>query len=218
MDNLSSYDPRGPQQQQQAQWYAPQPYDPREPQQQQAQWQAPPRPIQPQYAPYQGQVPVMTMEPQKSWIATVLLCQLLGTLGIHRFYTGRIISGIFQLLTFGGFGIWVLIDLIMIISGDFKDSYNRPLDQQPVMGGSRSWMATAFLCLFLGWLGVHRFYTGHIFTGLLQLFTFGGFGIWVLVDLVMIYTDSFRDDLNMLLTRPERIWSNVYTYSPQVKD
>ncbi|HYB02316.1 MAG TPA: TM2 domain-containing protein [Ktedonobacteraceae bacterium] len=218
MDNLSSYDPRGPQQQQQAQWYAPQPYDPREPQQQQAQWQAPPRPIQPQYAPYQGQVPVMTMEPQKSWIATVLLCQLLGTLGIHRFYTGRIISGIFQLLTFGGFGIWVLIDLIMIISGDFKDSYNRPLDQQPVVGGSRSWMTTAFLCLFLGWLGVHRFYTGHIFTGLLQLFTFGGFGIWVLVDLVMIYTDSFRDDLNMLLTRPERIWSNVYTYSPQVKD
>ena len=79
-------------------------------------------------------------------------------------------------------------------------------------------MTTAFLCLFLGWLGVHRFYTGHVFTGLLQLFTFGGFGIWVLVDLIMIYTDSFRDDFNMLLTRPERVWSNVYTYSPQVKD
>ena len=146
MDNLSSYDPREPQQQQQAQWHAPQPYDPRLPQQQQAQWQVPPQFIQPQYVPYQGQVPVMTMEPQKSWIATVLLCQLLGTLGMHRFYTGRIISGIFQLLTFGGFGIWVL------------------------------------------------------------------------VDLVMIYTDTFRDDLNMLLTRPGRVWSNVYTYSPQVKD
>ena len=161
---------------------------------------------------------MMAIEPQKSWIATVLLCQFLGTLGVHRFYTGRIISGIFQLLTFGGFGIWVLVDLIMIISGDFKDSYNRPLDQQPVMGGGRNWMTAALLCLFLGWLGVHRFYTGHIITGILQLLTFGGFGIWVLIDLVMIYADGFKDDMNMLLTRTERVRPNVYMYPPQVKD
>ena len=160
----------------------------------------------------------MVMEPQKSWIATVLLCQFLGTLGVHRFYTGRIVSGIFQLLTFGGFGIWTLIDLIMIVSGDFKDQYNRPLAQPPVMGGSRSWVTTAFLCLFLGWLGVHRFYTGHVVSGIFQLLTFGGFGIWTLIDLIMIYTDSFKDDMNMLLTRMERIGSNVYTYTPQVKD
>ncbi len=213
MDNLQSYDPREPQQQQQqAQWQAPQSY------QWQQEWQAQPRPMPPQYTPYAGQVPVMAIEPQKSWIATVLLCQFFGTLGVHRFYTGRIISGIFQLLTFGGFGIWVLVDLVMIISGDFKDSYNRPLDQQPVMGGSRDWMTTAFLCLFLGWLGVHRFYTGHVITGLLQLFTFGGFGLWVLVDLVMIYTDSFKDDMGMLLTRMERVRSHAYMYYPQVKD
>ena len=161
---------------------------------------------------------MMVMEPQKSWLATVLLCQLLGTLGVHRFYTGRIVSGIFQLLTFGGFGIWALVDLIMIISGDFTDSYNRPLDQQPVMGGSRSWVTSAFLCLFLGWLGVHRFYTGHIITGILQLLTFGGFGIWVLVDLIMIYTDSFRDDMGLLLTRMELVGLNGYMYTPQVKD
>ena len=159
---------------------------------------------------------MMAIEPQKSWIATVLLCQFLGTLGVHRFYTGRVVSGILQLLTFGGFGIWVLVDLIMIISGDFKDSYNRPLDQQPVMGGNRNWMTAAFLCLFLGWFGVHRFYTGHYITGILQLLTFGGFGIWVLIDLVMIYADSFKDDMNMLLTRPEHVRPNVYTY-PQVK-
>src|SRR5437764_2380461 len=197
MDNYPPYGQReSQQQQQQAQWQAPQSYDPREPQQrgqwQAQQWQAPPYPLPPQYIPYAGQVPVMAIEPQKSWLATVLLCQFLGTLGMHRFYTGRIVSGIFQLLTFGGFGIWVLIDLIMIISGDFKDSYNRPLDQQPVMGGSRSWMTTAFLCYFLGWLGVHRFYSGHIITGILQFLTLGGFGIWLLIDLRMMYTRRFK--------------------------
>ena len=212
MDNFPPYDPREPrQQQQQAQWQAPQPH------QWQPEWQAPPYPVPPQYTPYPGQVPVMAMEPQKSWLATVLLCQFLGTLGVHRFYTGRIVSGIFQLLTFGGFGIWTLIDLIMIVSGDFKDQYNRPLDQPPVMGGSRSWVTSAFLCMFLGWLGVHRFYTGRVVSGIFQLLTFGGFGIWTLIDLIMIYTDSFKDDMGLLLTRMERVGSNVYMYPPQVK-
>ena len=82
----------------------------------------------------------------------------------------------------------------------------------------KSWIATVLLCQFLGTLGVHRFYTGRIITGILQLLTFGGFGIWVLVDLVMIYADSFKDDMNMLLTRMERVRLNVYTYPPQVKD
>jgi TM2 domain-containing membrane protein YozV len=210
MGNLPPYDPREPQQQQ-AQWQAPQPH------QWQPEWQAP-RPMPPQYIPYQGQVPMMAIEPQKSWLATVLLCQFLGTLGVHRFYTGRIVSGIFQLLTFGGFGIWTLVDLIMIVSGDFTDHYNRPLDQPPVMGGTRSWVTAAFLCMFLGWLGVHRFYTGRVISGIFQLLTFGGFGIWALIDLIMIYTDSFKDDMNMLLTRMVRVRPNVYMYPPQVKD
>jgi TM2 domain-containing membrane protein YozV len=159
----------------------------------------------------------MAMEPQKSWLATVLLCHFLGTFGAHRFYTGRIVSGIFQLLTFGGFGIWTLIDLIMIVSGDFKDKYNRPLYHPPVMGGSRRWVTAAFLCMFLGSLGVHRFYTGRIVSGIFQLLTFGGFGIWTLIDLILIYTDSFKDDMGLLLTRTERVGSNVYMYPPQVK-
>ena len=216
MDNYRAYDPREQeprrqqqqqQQQQQVQWQAPQS------QGWQPEWQAPP-----QYASYAGQAPAMVMEPQKSWLATVLLCQFLGTLGMHRFYTGRYISGIFQLLTCGGCGIWTLIDLIMIVSGDFKDQYNRPLDHQPVMGGTRSWVTAAFLCMFLGWLGVHRFYTGRVVSGIFQLLTFGGFGIWTLIDLIMIYTDSFKDDMGLLLTRMEGAGSNVYMYPRQVKD
>src|SRR3989442_7477242 len=126
MDNFPPYDLREPQQQQQqAQWQAAQSH------QWHPEWQAPP-----QYAPYPGQVPVMAMEPQKSWLATVLLCEFLGTIGMHRFYTGRIVSGIFQLLTFGGFGIWALIDLIMIYTDSFKDDMGLPLTRMEVVGSN----------------------------------------------------------------------------------
>jgi TM2 domain-containing membrane protein YozV len=49
------------------------------------------------------------------------------------------------------------------------------------------------LCFFLGYLGVHRFYVGKVGTGILQLFTVGGFGISALIDFVTIVTGGFRD-------------------------
>lgn len=54
--------------------------------------------------------------------------------------------------------------------------------------------AIAFiLCLFLGVLGFHRFYVGKAGTGLLLLITCGGFGIWWIIDLIMIFFGSFTD-------------------------
>ncbi len=47
--------------------------------------------------------------------------------GLHRFYTGHIGIGIIQLLTVGGCGIWSLIDLIQIISGNFRDAEGKKL-------------------------------------------------------------------------------------------
>ena len=57
----------------------------------------------------------------KNFVATLLLCVLLGGLGVHRFYVGKIGTGILQLITMGGLGIWALIDLIMIAVGKFTD-------------------------------------------------------------------------------------------------
>ncbi|OJV22176.1 MAG: hypothetical protein BGO30_10705 [Bacteroidetes bacterium 41-46] len=56
------------------------------------------------------------------WLITFLLCWFLGVFGVHRFYTGHTGTGILMLITFGGCGIWWLIDFIMIIVGNFKDS------------------------------------------------------------------------------------------------
>jgi TM2 domain-containing membrane protein YozV len=63
-----------------------------------------------------------TQTGQKSWLVALLLCLFVGMLGAHRFYVGKIGTGIAQILTIGGFfGIWVFIDLIMILIGKFSD-------------------------------------------------------------------------------------------------
>ena len=51
----------------------------------------------------------------KKWIVALLLSIFLGILGIDRFYMGYIGLGILKLITMGGFGIWWLIDLILIV-------------------------------------------------------------------------------------------------------
>ncbi|GIU53880.1 MULTISPECIES: TM2 domain-containing protein [Shewanella] len=67
-----------------------------------------------------AEAPVQISE--KGFVPTLLLCFFLGSLGVHRFYTGKIGTGILMLLTLGGLGIWTLIDFIMIAVGSFKDS------------------------------------------------------------------------------------------------
>lgn len=59
-----------------------------------------------------------------------ILLNLVGFLGIgglHRMYTGQVAIGIIQLLTLGGFLIWQLLDLAMLLTGSYRDAYGRTL-------------------------------------------------------------------------------------------
>ena len=58
----------------------------------------------------------------KKLIPTALLCFLLGVFGAHRFYAGKTGTALIQLFTLGGLGLWVLYDLILIITGQFRDA------------------------------------------------------------------------------------------------
>lgn len=64
---------------------------------------------------------------QRSFSITLLLCFLFGGLGVHRFYTGYTLIGILQLITFGGLGIWYLIDNMSLILNKFRDSKGQEL-------------------------------------------------------------------------------------------
>jgi|TARA_B110000881_G_scaffold130784_1_gene115008 TM2 domain-containing membrane protein YozV len=70
---------------------------------------------------------VQQMNSEKDWMVTLILAILVGTLGIDRFYSGSIMLGVLKLVTFGGLGLWWLIDLIMLVTGSYKDGSGNPI-------------------------------------------------------------------------------------------
>ncbi|MGW4943587.1 TM2 domain-containing protein [Actinoplanes sp. NPDC004185] len=73
--------------------------------------------------------------------------------------------------------------------------------QAPAGTGSKSWIVALVLSFFVGVLGIHRFYVGKIGTGVLMLITFGGFGLWALIDFIMIAVGKFTDKQGLALAR-----------------
>lgn len=63
----------------------------------------------------------------KTQLTALLLCIFIGMFGAHRFYTGHYAIAVLQLLTLGCCGIFTLIDLIRILTGDYRDAQGQPL-------------------------------------------------------------------------------------------
>jgi len=65
----------------------------------------------------------------KKRLPVLLLCFFVGIIGVHRFYVGKIGTGVLQIVTIGGFfGVWPLVDLIMIITGNFTDKEGNKIE------------------------------------------------------------------------------------------
>lgn len=88
----------------------------------------------------------------KSFIAIWLFSLLLGWLGVDRFYRGNIGLGILKLVTFGGFGILALIDLILILTGSMKDKDGRQFDGYEA-NKNIAWIVSGILLTLCFWFG-----------------------------------------------------------------
>jgi len=82
--------------------------------------------MQPQVAqPVQQVQPVQQMNSEKEWVVTLLLAILLP--GIDRMYAGSIGLGILKFITFGGMGLWWLVDIVKLVTGSYKDGNGTPI-------------------------------------------------------------------------------------------
>lgn len=73
--------------------------------------------------------------------------------------------------------------------------------QSPAGATDKRILPAMLLCFFFGWLGVHRFYVRKVGTGIIQLLTFGGLGVWALIDFIMIVVGSFTDKAGNKITQ-----------------
>jgi TM2 domain-containing membrane protein YozV len=107
------------------------------------------------------------------------LLWIFGFMGAHRFYYGKKITGVIWFFTLGLLLIGWIIDLFLI------PAMERQAERRYIAGPvnyNLSWI----LLTFLGVFGIHRFYMGKIFTGLLYLCTGGLFLVGVLYDFLTL--------------------------------
>ena len=69
----------------------------------------------------------------------------------------------------------------------------------PVQLSPKSWLATLLLSIFLGELGIDRFYLGKVGTGILKLITLGGFGIWWIIDIILTIAGAATDKQGLVV-------------------
>ena len=118
---------------------------------------------------------------------TILI--VLAIMNLDRIYLGQGAIGFVKFFTFGGFGIWGLWDLYQILTGGVQDARGLPIEEE-----ERKYQSVALLlAISLGVFGLDRHYLGHRSMAMLKFFTFGGGGMWVFLDIILIILNSQKD-------------------------
>lgn len=76
-----------------------------------------------------------------------------------------------------------------------------PAGEMPGIFSDKEWMVSLVISVFLGSLGIDRFYLGYTGLGILKLVTFGGCGVWHIVDILLIATGNLPDATGLPLKR-----------------
>jgi hypothetical protein len=76
-----------------------------------------------------------------------------------------------------------------------------PVNRISGVVSEKSWITGLLLSIFVGFLGVDRFYVGHVGLGILKLLTCGGLGIWAIIDVILFAVDKVRDSNGLPLQR-----------------
>jgi TM2 domain-containing membrane protein YozV len=128
--------------------------------------------------PIPEEAPMDRNQPTHSLLLGYLLW-IFGFIGAHRFYYGKQITGVIWFFTLGLFFIGWIIDLFLI------PSMEREAERR-FIPGPVNYDLTWILLTFLGIFGIHRFYMGKIFTGIIYLLTVGLFGVGILYDFLTL--------------------------------
>ena len=67
---------------------------------------------------------------RRNYFIALVLSITVGEFGIDRFYMGKVGTGILKLITVGGLGIWWIIDIVLIATGEMKDQHGQPLTRE----------------------------------------------------------------------------------------
>lgn len=131
----------------------------------------------------------------------IVFCALMTLAFLVGTYEGRSASDIFLLLfMYAVFSVVFLMPAASIARGkqasDNNDNHR---------ASDRSWGVTLILALFLGHLGIHRFYVGKKATGIIYIFTMGGFTIGWLTDVILILTGKFTDKHGNIISRAKQV-------------
>lgn len=172
---------------------------------------------------------------KRSHSVAIVLSTLLGWTGLDRFYLGKIGTGILKAITFGGLGIWWLIDIFLLVGGSPKDVNGAALRDSD----KRDRFSFLFLTIFASGLGLHYLYIGFkrlcftrigVFVAYILVFVWYNSNpwnppavaeilfwplflvvtIWGILDLYLAITGKIRTDIHGTpLTAPERRYQSI---------